>query len=333
MLFKFSFPFVFLIIGYSVNSHYLFDFLIKNIWVYLAYFSIYIIVINILDIGLEIYINGIKTGFYTLNGLYVPVFSLIFVLFFFESIRSRRLKILTFIFSILTLVITLSILKRTLILILFFGLILFLFRNFNFKNFLRIGIIMIVSAFLFQIYFYEYFGNTLESRENRFGSEYSISQEGRFTENQIVFQLMKESLAKLVFGFGETFNDMKYISFTIYDEREIHNSYARIFWNGGFYGLILFLIFYWIQLKTMVSSYLIIRKNEKFIKQLFYFGFVLVIIRIINDLSSGITYLSYNALCYLIIGYLFRIGSIYFKYYRNRNRSKVFLNPNEKNTV
>lgn len=309
MLLKFSIPFTFLFIGYSLQSFYLINYLINYIWVFMAYFVCYFLIVNYLDIGYEMYIGGVKTGYYSLNGLYIPVFSLIFISFFYSKISKRNIKILTLVFSLLTIVVSLSILKRTLLLILALGLLAIIVYNFNLRFFMRVVFALLFSGFLFFRYFYSDFQKTFESRESRFNSEYSIWNEGRITENFHVFDLMKDSPWKLIFGSGEVFNDRKYIAYTIYEEdREVHSSYARIFWNGGFLGLVLFLIFYWIQFKTMIVSMKFFNGKSKEFKLIFYFGLVLISLRFISDFSSGITYLGFNSFCYLIIGYFFGLS-------------------------
>lgn len=336
MLLKFSIPFAFLFIGYSLQSFYLINYFINYIWVFMAYYVCYFLVVNYYDIGYEMYIGGVKTGYYSLNGLYIPVFSLIFVSFFYSRISKRNLKLLTLVFSLLTIVVSLSILKRTLLLILALGLIAVIIYNFNLKFLIRVSLALLFSGFLFFKFFYSDFQKTFESRESRFNSEYNIWNEGRITENFYVFDLVKESPFKLIFGSGEVFNDRKYIAYTIYEEdREVHSSYARIFWNGGFLGLVLFLFFYWIQFKTMFISMKFFNDKSKEFKLIFYFGLVLIALRFISDFSSGITYLGFNSFCYLIIGYLFGLSVnqkrnylIHFNFFwqdkiRNRQIQKV----------
>lgn len=318
MLLKFSIPFAFLFIGYSLQSFYLINYFINYIWVFMAYYVCYFLVVNYYDIGYEMYIGGVKTGYYSLNGLYIPVFSLIFVSFFYSRISKRNLKLLTLVFSLLTIVVSLSILKRTLLLILALGLIAVIIYNFNLKFFFRVVLLMLFSGFLFFKYFYSDFQKTLESRESRFNSEYNLWNEGRITENFYVFDLVKENPWKLILGSGEVFNDRKYIAFTYYEEdREVHSSYARIFWNGGLLGLGLFLAFYWIQFKTMFNSMKFFKNKSNEFKLIFYFGVVLVTLRFISDFSSGITYLGFNSFCYLIIGYFFSLGKNQKKYIQN----------------
>jgi lipid-A-disaccharide synthase-like uncharacterized protein len=181
--------------------------------------------------------------------------------------------------------------------------------NFNLRFLSKLGFTLLFSGIIFFRYFYSDFQKTFESRESRFNTEYNILNEGRITENFHVYTLMKDNPWKLIFGSGEVFNDRKYIAYAFYEEdREVHSSYARIFWNGGFLGLALFLYFYWIQIKVFFVSFRLFRNKLNPFKLLFYFGLVFVLIRFISDFSSGITYLGYNAFSYFLIGYLFSLN-------------------------
>mgnify|MGYP005811443577 CR=1 FL=1 len=308
MLLKFSIPYFFLLIGYSFNSLYFLDFFLKRCWILMAYFCLYITYVNLFDVGLEMYSGGMKIGYYSVNGLYVPIFALLMALFLNNFIKNKSLFATTSFFSILTAVITFAMLKRTLILLLLFGIIMFLAQKFSLKRLASSIFFLTISFIVFRFFTYDRFMDTFQSRESRFSSEYSILNEGRITENVYVFSALGESSLKLFLGSGEVFNDRKYISYTYYEEeREIHNSYVRMLWNAGIFGLSIFLLFYWIQLKTFFSTFKRLNEYYPFYKKLFFFGLCLVSLRILNDFSSGITYLGFNIFSFLIIGNLFRI--------------------------
>jgi len=322
MLLKFSIPFVFLFIGYSLRTYYLSYFIVNYVWVFLAYFVFYFLIVNYFGLGYEMYLGGVKTGFYSLNGLYVPVFCLLLVSFFFQKISNTKIKFITFLFSILAIAISLSILKRTILLILVLGLLALIAYNFNLRFLLKLGFTLLFSGVIFFRYFYSDFQKTFESRESRFNNEYNLLNEGRITENFHVYTLMKDNPWKLIFGSGEVFNDRKYIAYTFYEEdREVHSSYARVFWNGGIIGLGLFLYFYWIQIKVMFVSFKLFRNKLNPFKLLFYFGLIFASLRFISDFSSGITYLGYNAFSYFLIGYIFRLSSNFKKISRIKTGS------------
>lgn len=327
MLLKFSIPVVFLVIGYSFSTSYLFYYLVNNLWIFLFYFSMYFLISNYFNFGYDLYRGGFIIGYNSLNGLYLPIFSIIFVLFFQNQINNRSIRIITILLSIVNVLIYVAILKRTLLLILILGLIFYIFINTSPKVIMRFLFLFSLSFVAFFFFLFDDFQNTLESRQKYFSEEYEVSSEGRVTENFHVISIMKNNPKELLFGTGEIFNDRKYLSFSFYERsREIHNSYARIFWNGGLFALFLFLYFYWIQGKVMLNTFAIIHKKQKLYKEMFWFGFVFILLRAVNDLSSGITYLGYNAFCYLIIGNLFRISSNLINYRHLLFREKINLN-------
>lgn len=304
---KFLIPIVYFFIGYT---------LVKGIeqikkladfgWLYLAYFVGYMIIVNIFNIGDSLYKSGISKGFFSINGFYIPCFVCIFLIFNFRYV-SKNKKLITRIMIIASIIIFFMLLKRTLIVLIAISLALTLIRST--KNVLTILIISVIGLTLFSTSIKSALENNsnIQGRGSRFTSEYLITNEGRFTENVIIYNLMKKSTFKFIFGTGEAFNDAKYISKFYAVEREAHNSFIRLLWNGGVIGLGLFLVFYFLQINGLI--YYRKRNKSKDIKRLLLFGIYLVGLRFINDFSSGITYLAFNAYCYLLIGAIIRVGS------------------------
>lgn len=306
--FKFLIPLVYFILGYSlVKSKEDIKVFANFSWIYLTYFTLYIFIVNIFGIGESLYANGILKGYFSLNAFYIPCFISIFLIFNFRYVKkSRRLISMIMLFSCV--VLFFLFLKRTLILLILISFLIIILKSI--KNLI---ITIMVSAIALTLFFQPIMrlmdsNEKLEGRGNRFTSEYSITNEGRFTENLIVYDLMKDNLFKLLFGTGEVFNDGKYLSKYYETDREAHNSYIRLFWNGGIIGLSIFLIFYFAQLQGILFYKK--RAKEKDSKRILLFIFIFVLLRLINDFSSGITYLTYNAYCYLIVGGLIKIGSI-----------------------
>jgi O-antigen ligase len=261
--------------------------------------------VNIFGIGEEMYKGGLKTGYFSLNGLYIPCFSLIFLLFNFKFIETKNKRIITAIFAFTTFLIFVALLKRTLLLLVIAALIIYIIKYAQIKKVI-LNIIVVSLVFLMVPFFQDNLLKSLESRNSRFNEDYNVTNEGRFTENIIMFGIMSKKPIQLLVGSGEVFNDRKYISKFYEVEREAHNSFIRIFWNGGLIGLLLFLFFYFIQFKTLFYDYKFIK--NKIVKRLIFFALLLIGLRFFNDFSSGITYLSFNAFCYLFIGGVIQIS-------------------------
>ncbi len=304
-LLKFLIPFFYLIIGYNIvlSKENLLSFYEKG-WIINLYFTIHIIISNITQSGKPLYDNGLLIGYYSLNGLYIPTFLIIVNLFLNKHYSNKRIKFLNILFSITTFLIIILILKRTLLLLIIISLLFYIFSHFSFKKIFKIltpifFVILIISQF-----YKKEIEKNLAARESRFNKEYSISQEGRFTENKYLFNVLSENIIKLLFGSGEVFNDRETLTeLNVYeDEREAHNSYIRIFWNGGLIGLLTFLLLYYKQIQYFTSEYKFFKKKDLQIKELLLFCLMFIVLRFINDFSSGITYLNYNAWSYFLIG-------------------------------
>ncbi len=311
-LIKFLIPFFYLLIGYSIlNKPDYIGYFIRKSWFFLAYFSIYIIIVNVLGIGESFYKGGIKMGYYSLNGIYVPTFSIIVIIYNLKMIKSKIERYFSILFSITSIIILILLLKRTLVILIFVSFIFYFFKKISLIRILRITLFSILFLVVFSNFSY-LLEDSIASRKGRFDKEYDVTNEGRFVENIKVYALMKDSPLKLLFGTGEVFNDRMFLSKSFDVDREAHNSYIRIFWNGGFVGLLLFLSFYYKQFTEILKNFYTAKKlNNFYLLNLFYFGCIFILLRFFNDFSSGITYLGYNAFSYLLIGSILRIGKEY----------------------
>jgi O-antigen ligase len=307
---KFSIPFLYLIIGYNIIIDELtYKYFVNKSWIFITYFCVYILICNAFSIGEEFYKGGLKIGYYSLNGVYISCFSILFLLFNYKMIEKKTIKIIVFISIILASIIYLLLLKRTLIVILALGGILFLIQKINLLKVLKYTIILFFAILFISTFFMDSITEKLSSRESRFNKNYSVKNEGRFRENFMIFDMIKDSYFKMIFGTGEVFNDRVYFMNKYKINREAHNSFIRLYWNGGLIGLLLFVSFYFRQLAENFKYFKLSRRiKHKTIQNILFFGLVFISLRFINDFSSGITYISYNSFSYLIIGGILRIG-------------------------
>lgn len=308
---KFIIPLPFFIVGYSsINSPTEFLNFAKKSIIILIYFVGYIVYANIFSFGTSFYggpLASFKTGYMGLQGLYIPTFLIIQTLFLIPFYKN---KLFTIVLCGLGIIIFVLILKRTNLLLLGLGLILWFY--FERKIGLKYGILILIilGASSFIIFSSDVFKERISSRSSRFSSEYSITQEGRFKENKFIWEQVSESPLKLIFGSGEVFNDLKTMSeeadFVGSKGRQTHNSYARLLWSGGLLGVFLFLFFYF-KLWQKFRFYHLNYKSGPLDETLYHLAISLIIIRVINDFSSGITYLTFNAFFYFTIGALLRV--------------------------
>jgi hypothetical protein len=305
--FKFLLPLSYVIVGYNIltNSSEILYF-INKLWYILIIFIASILYANLFQIGDSLYREGILIGFASINSLYTVTFIWITLLFFIKEAKLSKFVSILLLISVA--IILILILKRTLLLLVAMSFFFYLIQNLHLKKIIVSAIVLFFGFLIFQFYFSSYFYESLNTRSSRFSEEYSVADEGRFQENILPFLEMKSNPVKYVFGTGEVFNDRPYSLYYLKMDRELHNSFVRLFWSGGLIILFAFLYFYYKQYKILLKGKRFFSQNN-FYKGFFYFGLIFVLLRFISEFSSGITYISYNLFSYLIIGGLFSLAS------------------------
>jgi hypothetical protein len=304
---KFVLPLPFFAVGYSAfRDLETFKYFIERSAVLLLYFVVYIIVVSIFRIGPGIYrYTLVTTGYYGIQGLYIPTFLVIIYLFATASykLHNRRWIVLL---SALTFAIQIIILKRTNIMLLIIGVLLYLFYTMR-GNFRKVIPALILLAVVFYgVTSTEWFESSYMSRYSRFSQDYSLTEEGRFMEYSFVWNQISKSADKLIFGTKEVFNDWETLSYEwkVGGQRQLHSSYAQLLWNGGLLGIMIFLMYKYSIFKKLTLYY----SRTEHSRHLRKLGISLLILVLLNDLSGGITYLTYNTFIYILFGALLRIG-------------------------
>lgn len=305
---KFSIPIGYFILGWNMLSNKdSVKILVSMLWIGLAYFVVYMIVCNLADIGEPLYKGGIKTGYFAVNGIYFPAISAFIVLFLGHYSSSRVSGILNLVLAVATVIALGFILKRIILVMLTIGIVAYLMSNFSIKRLALILLLSIIGgAALWG--FRETLNKSIKSRESRFSESYSVLNEGRFTENTYIYDIMNEHPIQLILGTGEVFNDRSFLSaLNVYGaDRQAHNSFIRVFWSAGILGLVAFLYFYFFQFRDVWAAHRLASKvmdsSSGFRKHLLDLAIALIIARFVNEISSGVTYLTYNSLCFFVIG-------------------------------
>lgn len=310
---KFITPLHFIIIGYHYVRNYKdLERIIRIISVILLIFSVSFLLYNTLNTGESLYEGGVKTGYMNINAYYLICSVWIALLLFYNRKSIYQIILLT-----LTAIIIFVILKRTIILLIVIAVIVYFQKNLSVRRAISLTSITILGLLLFNIYFSSFFEASFESRESRFEENYSIENESRFRENVLPFIHIDDNYPLYIVGTGEPYNDQKYHLRYLKVDRQLHNSFARLFWNGGIILLFSFLLFVYTQIKLLLK-YRKIKRSDPFLSKVIYFMIVFVLLRFISELSSGITYISYNMFSYLIIGGL--IGVLERRYGKKKNR-------------
>jgi len=306
MSLKFITPFLYFIAGYNIiNNKFNIIYIFNRLWIIPLFFILNVITVNTLDIGDSFYKEGIKMGYMTLNGLYTVFISLVVLIFF--QFRLKRKKIIHTLLTLASVIIFIILLKRTFIILLGITFLILVARNLNVRSTLYGLIIATFSFLVIQNYLSEELSTAVEGRSSRFSEDYEVTSEGRLTENLLPIVHMKDNYLMYIFGTGEVFNDRPYFEKYYTLDRELHNSFARLFWSGGIVLIIVFILFYFSLIRFFYRSFKKLT-NKPQTKYLMYFAFSFAILRFINEFSSGITYVSYNSMSYLILGGLYFIG-------------------------
>lgn len=318
---KFLIPFFFFIVGYNmIRSAEEYLVFAKKSIVLLVYFVGYVVYANVFSIGDSFYGGksaSFMTGYMGLQSMYISTFLIIQSFFLWPFYKKKTFIILLASFGI---IIFLLILKRTNIILLGIGLILWLYYEKKISSIYGWMFLIVLAISLYYVSSSQLFKERISERESRFSSEYSVKQEGRFKENYFVWERVSDSPLHLLFGTGEVFNDVKFMSAEadFIDRklgRQIHNSYASLLWSGGILGIFLFLWLY-IQFWKKVKLYYKKTNSSILFKTLYHLAMVYIIIHLINDMSAGIYYLTFNSFFYFTMGALLRVG--YNKWEKNR---------------
>jgi len=324
-IFKFITPFLYLLVGFSlVKNGFDLISLISKLWLFLLYFVLYVLSANIFNYGESFYEGAlISVGYMNINATYVPVVIILVVLFLNKHVPRKFDRNMNLFLSVIVCGIIILMLKRTLILMIILGILFYLFRNFSLVKVVKFSFFLFIFGLLILSNFSDYLRSSFEARQSRFSEDYSLTEEGRFIENFVVYNYFAESPEFILFGTGEVFNDLEYMYDYFRIERNLHNSFIRLIWSSGVIGVLIFLLFYFKQY-SLIRYHLKMQYNRNFYSDVFYFGCVLVLLRFVNDFSSGITYISYNILSYLIIGSIIALG--YSKTpLEPRSSSKIYL--------
>lgn len=294
---KFVIPLFFIIVGYHyIRSLGQLRRLLKVISIVLLIFILSFIFYNTFNVGESLYEDGVKTGYMNINAYYLICYVWIAALFFDPGKNLYQIILLT-----LSAIIMFVILKRTIILLIMIALIVYFRKNLNVRRTLSLSIILAIGFLIFNIYFSSFFNASFQSRESRFEENYSLENESRFQENVLPFLYIQDNYPLYLLGTGEPYNDQKYHLKYLKVDRQLHNSFARLFWNGGSILLFTFLYLVYKQLKILNKYRKQMTKNKS-VYNIIYFLIVFIILRFISEMSSGITYISYNMFSYLIIG-------------------------------
>lgn len=276
--------------------------------------------------------NGLEIGNVFTDGLYANVYvitSIFFLLLLFPTHKKMILSI-TAICAVLVIVN----MKRTAILVLLVGPVMYLFFYFAVNGkiksrlasmHLKYMILFMTFALLVLPFFYNEIQMRLDAREKHFQeSAEDITNEGRIAEFIYIYDeiLYSDNFLTLLFG-KETLNYVGTYANGIFGNRQIHGDYSKILHGTGILGVLvwgaihLFLIVWIVRLKNSIPCKTGIMSS---ILYPLYFSFFIIYLL---SMMSGVRE------CVLPSSYFYTsVGGILRYFYNRKWYTKNFINEN-----
>lgn len=230
---------------YYINTYERFQRLTKMYFITLVLFTVNVVIANVFKIGSSDYLES--SFYFGMGG--VNVTKIMIILLFasanlFPLLKQKQKKYFILFLFMVVLVVIMGV-KRTALLSLVVGVILFFFYNQLKHGSLKFVFASVFSLLLFMLIFsdsVEVMQQRLEARGENLGlTEESIEKEARYTEVHVVLKTwINGSISHKLFG-SELFNDTKF--FNTY--RMLHTDYMVILNGSGIVGMAMwFLILY-----------------------------------------------------------------------------------------
>lgn len=221
----------------------------------LKFFVFYLLIASLLKFGPNHYGTDIIYGL-RFEQYYLGSLALVIMPVALEILPRSKKKNLIFL-SVITFIILSLTLRRTSIIIVILGLL--LYSNFIPKNKqLYSNIIYFLLTFIIAIIIILN-TNITSYRATEYSSDYNIEEEGRYIEMELVINTLKKSGAYFI-GTGEMFNSPGQYNFKD-PTRPLHGTLSKILFGSGILGIVLFFMIY---LELLRKAYLL--KNCQYIK-------------------------------------------------------------------
>lgn len=276
--------------------------LISYLFIIITSFVLYIIIVNIFNIGGYLYGDSgiVRTGY--LSGARIYPYAIIVLLSpIISNLSGNNIK--TFIYylvSIVVIIIIVLIARRTAVIILLFGLFSYYLFKLSLVNILKLLLISsVLSVILLSISdtvrsAYDVRGDSITDVEN-------ISNERRFQEYEAILSTIDNNTYHLIFGTGEFFNTRGQFGLSHWrdwGDRRIHSDYGILLHGGGIFALLLYIIF----LLTLYIKTFRLRPSDKLYSDLKILLIIMIVIATIVSSVGGFYYISYFSLVMLLIG-------------------------------
>lgn len=275
----------------------LFPFLLILNYVYFLYCTYF-------NIGSSAYKGQfLSVGFQSYSSQFV--FAIAFISFLlFAKYFDKKKKLIFNIVNVVTIIFLLMIFRRTNFLIILIGIFLMtILSNKTRKDIAKVVVLSIALGLFFINDIARIVEDNLSVRQ-RITTVDNYTKEGRYIENMLVINSIKNSTIKTLFGTGELFNSRGKYGLNTGDKwasiRPLHNDYSRLLFGTGSIGLLIYII-------IVIKMFFYVKKKKSNFSELKIFGYFLITCLFLVGLSSGITDLYYRIILFLLIGSSLRI--------------------------
>lgn len=271
----------------------------KNLLTASILFVLITFIYSSLKFGEPLYDGGVLYGFRDYTFYYAPLVVLISPIFFLYPLKSKNSRFLLFFLIISFIIITVVSLMRTAWLILAMGTFILLVTSKQKK--LR-GLIVFFVAAIAGLAFFLYSSKLYLVRETRFSEDYSIENEGRIMEFQLINEFVLSDTRSKIFGSGNLFDEVGKYGYEG-RERALHGTFSRIIFGSGYLGLALYVIFFCSILLKLLKLRKHIKKDRFYIQSSVGLAILLTYPFGFFSGSAGIGYgISYVSIAFLYIG-------------------------------
>jgi len=298
---------------YYINSIEKLYLLSKTLLFILIIFTSTVLISNAFGIGRSDYLDGsFYFGYGRVNITKTMVILLFVTPIYFTLEKSKRMRSIAMVFAIITLVICLIGIKRTVLASVIISPFIFYIFGPSLKHNTKYLLFIFVLLIPFIPLYGEIFEDRLDSRSERLTvSDETLNTEARYHEVNLVINTMKkEGWRHLLFG-SDIFNDREFFGVN----RMLHTDYMIILNGAGILGFIGWFLIFYIVIHLKIKFYKNIKKTNvvKVMNAVFW---LLIITQLLMSISGTVYDISLRSYLLVVIGGI--LGTM-----KNINKSRI----------
>lgn len=258
-------PFLLLLIVSNLPPSFVyFKYIFKSFSFIIIVSIIFAFLSNVFGIGNASYAKGVedfvRVGFGDAKLYAQAIAVVVFPFFWFSFKLTKNQKYIIIFLSIAAIIFSLISVRRTTLIILGLGSLLFFYFSGKIYSYMKIGVAILIPVILSLPLWLPIFEERMELRKSTFSAEYDIESEARYQEIFYVFNegVVNTNITRFFFG-EEIFNSQGKYGGGVYGDRKLHIDYINILFSSGIIGLFLYFVFYIVLYRTFINLY---RNNQ-----------------------------------------------------------------------